>query len=187
MCDSKSIGSHMEVADHSISKETFELWRCGDCNFVFTQYPPTEATCGPYYESEVYISHSDTKDSLRDRLYHSARDYMLERKWRIIQKHSGNKSEGSLLDVGAGTGYFLNHIQSKGWSIKGIEVSDKARAFCNTHFAIQTYPPLELFELSDRFDVISLQDLQWSRTPCRRISVAAGTRCALDVCAASLA
>ena len=156
MCDSKSIGSHMEVKDHSISKETFELWKCGECEFVFTQDPPTEVSCGPYYDSEVYISHSDTKDSLRDKLYHRARDYMLERKWRIIQKHSDRKAKGSLLDVGAGTGYFLNHIQSKGWDVKGIEISDKARAFCKAHFGIETYPTPELFKLSDRYDVISL-------------------------------
>lgn len=156
MCDSNSIESHMPVKDHSISKETFDLWKCGDCSFVFTQNPPIEADCGPYYDSEVYISHSDTKDSLRDRLYHRARDYMLERKWRIIQKHSESKTKGSLLDVGAGTGYFLNHIQSKGWDVKGIEISDKARAFCKAHFGIQTYPTTQLFELSERYDVISL-------------------------------
>jgi len=81
---------------------------------------------------------------------------MLERKWRIIQKHSQGKSVGSLLDVGAGTGYFLNHIQSKGWIVKGIEISDKARAFCRAHFGIEALPTPELFQLSDRYDVISL-------------------------------
>ncbi len=156
MCDSKLIGSHMEVKDQSISHETFDLWRCEDCAFTFTQDPPTEDACGSYYESDVYISHSDTRESWRDRLYHSARDYMLGRKWNIIQKHNGGKSNGLLLDVGAGTGYFLNHVRSKGWSVKGIEVSDKARSFCKTNFDIETSPPADLFHLTDRYDVISL-------------------------------
>lgn len=156
MCDTTSIESHMEVKDFSISKETFPIWKCKSCDFHFTQNPPTEATCAPYYESDVYISHSDTKNNMRDRLYHIARDYMLERKWKIIQKHSSTSAKGKLLDVGAGTGYFLNHIQSKSWDVQGIEVSDKARAFCKAHFGITSAPPEQLFQLEEKYDVITL-------------------------------
>lgn len=156
MCDSKSIGSHMAVKDHSISKEVFDLWQCGACQFVFTQNPPSPEDCGRYYESEEYISHSDTRTSLRDRLYHRARDYMLERKWKIIQTHTAQKKNGALLDMGSGTGYFLNHIQRKGWSIDGVEMSDTARAHGVKNFGIKARQPDELWTLNESYDVITL-------------------------------
>jgi len=156
MCDSTSIESHMAVKDHSISQEIFDLWQCGDCAFVFTQNPPSPADCGRYYESEEYISHSNTKSTLRDHLYHRARDYMLERKWKIIQKHTSIKDGGSLLDMGSGTGYFLNHVTNKGWRAEGIEMSDTAREHGVNNFGIKAHQPDTLWEMDQKFDVITL-------------------------------
>ncbi|MBT8219792.1 MAG: class I SAM-dependent methyltransferase [Bacteroidia bacterium] len=146
----------MEVKDHSISQETFPLWKCSDCDFCFTQHPPTEEECGQYYESEDYISHSDTKESLTDRMYHLARNYMLRRKWKLVKRYTNNRRQGQLLDYGSGTGYFLDYAIQQGWDVEGIEVSESARKFCKDQFDIDASPAEFLFSTKKKYDAITL-------------------------------
>lgn len=156
LCGSERIDAHLDVKDHSISGEIFSLWKCRECNFLFTQNPPTEAECSKYYESADYISHSDKKESITDRLYHLARDYMLGRKWKMVTQYSKKSGSGHLLDYGSGTGYFLNHAWQKGWQVEGIEISESARNFCKENFKIESNPPASLFTSTQKYDVITL-------------------------------
>lgn len=92
----------MTCTDHYATGESFDLYRCQDCGFLFTQGVPTEAEIGRYYESPDYISHSDTNKGLMNRIYHWVRRYMLGRKARLI-RHSSRLNKGALLDIGTGT------------------------------------------------------------------------------------
>ena len=82
-----------------------------------------------YYESEDYISHTDSKATLVDKIYQSVKRIMLNKKLEIVS--SFNQNKGSLLDVGAGTGDFLNAAKNDGWSISGVEPNSKARSLAN--------------------------------------------------------
>ncbi|MFP4025139.1 MAG: class I SAM-dependent methyltransferase [Thiohalospira sp.] len=155
LCQSSKIQSFINLKDYSISKEKFEIWQCTQCNFLFTQNIPNEDSIGSYYASEEYISHSDTKKGIVNRLYHIARKIMLEKKYRLIKKISSGKS---ILDIGCGTGYFLNYMQKRGYQTLGVEVSDDARAFGKQNFKLNIFPPDHLLnnKIGRQYNVITL-------------------------------
>ncbi|MEL6988403.1 MAG: class I SAM-dependent methyltransferase, partial [Bacteroidota bacterium] len=83
------------------------------------------------------------------------RSRMLNSKLNTVEKSAAHQNK-TLLDVGAGTGYFLNHMQSNGWRVKGIEVSEDARKIAKDKFNIDCFLPSKIFEFKETFDVITL-------------------------------
>jgi SAM-dependent methyltransferase len=143
LCLSAMIAVHLKCTDHFISKETFEIVRCSSCGFLFTQDYPDENEISGYYESEDYISHSDTSAGLLNKLYHLIRQLMLIRKRHIIEKTTQLKT-GSLLDIGSGTGHFAFMMKKEGWNVKAIEINEKARLNSSRTFGLDVYAPGEI-------------------------------------------
>jgi SAM-dependent methyltransferase len=142
--------------DHFISGETFATEQCEECGFVFTQDYPGEESIGRYYESEEYISHSDTSEGIINKLYRLSRNLMLLKKSAIIRHATGLKT-GNLLDIGSGTGYFADFMKRKGWKVRGIEISAKARDFSRAQFGLKVLDPAEIGQLEpSQFDCITL-------------------------------
>ena len=52
---------YLTLKDHSISKEEFQLYRDESIDLVFTYPQPKETDLASYYESDDYISHTDSK------------------------------------------------------------------------------------------------------------------------------
>jgi 2-polyprenyl-3-methyl-5-hydroxy-6-metoxy-1,4-benzoquinol methylase len=156
LCSSEKLSSDFRGTDHYISKEEFEVFKCEDCSFLFTQDYPEESEIERFYESEEYISHSDKASGFTDKLYHKARNLMLQKKRRIVNNFSGLES-GSLLDIGSGTGYFANEMKKAGWQVSGIEMNKKAREFSVTQFGLDVISPGQISTLkTDSFDCITL-------------------------------
>lgn len=142
--------------DFFVSGEQFALFRCTECSFIFTQDHPSESEAGRYYESEEYISHSDTSKGLINKAYRVARDLMLKSK-RSLVKYITGLEEGSLLDIGSGTGYFANEMKKSGWQVKGIEINEKARAFASDQFGLEVLSPAMINNIEkSSFDCITL-------------------------------
>ncbi|KAB1157094.1 class I SAM-dependent methyltransferase [Flavobacterium luteum] len=116
----------LTIKDHSVSKETFELFRDETLDLVYTHPQPKENTLPKYYESEDYISHTDGKRSFFEKAYHFVKNIALKNKLNLI--NNIQKSKGSLLDIGAGTGEFLFFAKENGWNCVGVEPSEKAKA-----------------------------------------------------------
>lgn len=156
VCGNKAVVKFLQVTDHSASKKIFEVWRCPGCTLCFTQDAPGQNEIGPYYQFEDYISHTDTKKGLVNRLYHFVRGITLNSKKRIVEKAAGIKN-GHLLDIGSGTGAFLNKMQQNGWQVTGLEPDETARKKCLENHGITAQPPENLFSLPDAsFDAITL-------------------------------
>lgn len=155
LCGSHDIEKALATRDHSISGEHFDLYDCHGCGLRFTQNIPGPEKIGSYYQSENYISHSDTKKGIINRLYHAAREYMLRNKQKLVQSLS---TQRRLLDVGCGTGYFMNHMRQQGYEVLGVEVDEGARDFGIQHFGLDVRPPseLEAGTLPGKFDIISM-------------------------------
>ncbi|RTY95877.1 class I SAM-dependent methyltransferase [Flavobacterium sp. GT3R68] len=115
----------LTVKDFSVSKETFDLYHDEVLDMLITSPQPDENNLPAYYESDDYISHTDGKRSLFEKAYHFVKDIALKNKLDLINDLHTEK--GSLLDIGAGTGDFLTVAKNNGWSITGIEPSDKAK------------------------------------------------------------
>jgi SAM-dependent methyltransferase len=81
---------------------------------------------------------------------------MLGRKRRLVEKTTSLKT-GQILDVGTGTGFFLNEMKVNGWQVTGTEKSSNARDFAKKEFNLENLPSEKLFSLKDNsFDVITL-------------------------------
>ena len=136
LCGGRHLESMMTCTDFYTSNEQFELHRCSDCGFLFTQHAPAEAEMGRYYETPDYISHTDTRKGIVNTLYHWIRSYMLGRKARLVIKESHSRG-GKLLDIGTGTGYFPHAMHQRGWQVEAVEKSPQARAFASEHFGLE--------------------------------------------------
>ena len=111
--------------DHSVTKEEFKLIKDVESDMLVTTPQPDAENLFKYYDSDDYISHTDSKRSLFEKVYQLIKQYSLHKKLRIINRFSPTK--GTLLDVGAGTGDFLQCSKKGGWQIQGVEPNIKAR------------------------------------------------------------
>jgi len=156
LCSSEKIGLLFRCYDFFLSKKEFPVFKCAECGFSFTQDYPEESEIGYYYESDDYISHSDTSKGLSNKLYRVARNRMLRRKRNLIRSTTGLQT-GTILDIGSGTGYFARTMKDAGWEVKGIEVSEKARNFSTSHFGVDIVSPDKISSIgSESFDCITL-------------------------------
>jgi SAM-dependent methyltransferase len=156
LCSGPEIPHFLSCTDNFVTKEVFNICRCKKCGFTFTQDYPDEPDAGRYYESDEYISHSDSKKGITDKVYQLVRKFMLNRKKNIIEKITGISS-GNILDIGSGTGHFLNTMKLAGWNISGVEINAKARDYAASVFNIETISPEDIKSLNDNsFDCITL-------------------------------
>ncbi len=156
LCSSEKIGLQFNCTDHFISKEDFTVFKCSACDFSFTQDYPEESEITRFYESDSYISHSNTSEGFSNKLYRIARSIMLRKKKELIKKITGLK-KGTILDIGSGTGYFAGAMKKAGWKVKGIEINEKARIFSISQFGLEIIAPDKITAVeADSFDCITL-------------------------------
>lgn len=156
LCGGKEFTPHLTCTDYYASGERFELWHCDACGFLFTQDAPSENEISRYYDTPDYISHSNTRKGVMNRVYHVARRFQLNRKAHLIERESGLR-KGYLLDIGTGTGYFPATMQQRGWKVEAIEKSADAREFAAREFGLKVRPDGTLSSLDSRaFHVITL-------------------------------
>lgn len=155
-CHSEQIQPGLNAVDHTVSHESFVIWECGHCSLRFTQDVPDAASIGVYYKSDGYISHSNTSKGLVNRLYHMVRRETMAEKYRLIAGATRLR-QGKLLDLGAGTGAFVGHMQGRGWEVTGLEPDVTARGVAWSDHHVQLLDVGQLFHLApDSFDAITL-------------------------------
>ena len=156
VCKSGDIHFSFKAKDHTVSGKMFEVWTCKHCTALFTQDIPEMEEMGSYYQSDKYISHSDTDRGFVNRLYHVVRKYTLQSKKNLICKETGLK-QGNILDIGSGTGAFLDTMKNTGWNVTGLEPGEEAREKGRTLYNVHSLPSQELFNLqAGSFDAITL-------------------------------
>ncbi|WP_235938454.1 class I SAM-dependent methyltransferase [Chitinophaga solisilvae] len=156
LCGSSQLHEALTAKDYTVSKETFSIIHCGGCSGRFTQHVPDSENIGRYYQSQEYISHSETKEGLINRLYHSVRKITLRSKQNWVRNGSGIKT-GSLLDIGCGTGAFLHYMQTSGWTVTGLEPDENARHNAKTLYGLEPLPIEQLFTLpAGQYDAITM-------------------------------
>ncbi|MEO6488665.1 MAG: class I SAM-dependent methyltransferase [Ferruginibacter sp.] len=156
VCSGNSIRFILSAKDHTVSQEIFEIWICNECSSMFTQDVPDENDIARYYESENYISHSDTQAGFINKIYHFVRKRTLVSKMTLIKNETG-KPHGNILDVGCGTGAFLNVMDESGWQTTGLEPDPAAREKAMQLYHIHVQPPDTIFDLpKNSFDAITL-------------------------------
>jgi 2-polyprenyl-3-methyl-5-hydroxy-6-metoxy-1,4-benzoquinol methylase len=156
VCSSTDIKHQLTAKDYTVSRKQFAVWHCNACTARFTQDVPAPDAIGAYYASENYISHSDTKRGIINSLYHLVRKRTLGAKRRLVINQTGTV-KGTILDIGCGTGAFLQTMQEADWNITGLEPDVVARTKASELYNIQPQEPAKLFELpAGSFNAITM-------------------------------
>jgi 2-polyprenyl-3-methyl-5-hydroxy-6-metoxy-1,4-benzoquinol methylase len=154
VCDGSNFEDYLELQDYFLSKEMFKLTKCLECGLLYTIPQPDVKSLASYYDSEEYTSHNTSKWSLKNLLYMQARKFALSQKSGMIEKHI---SKGKILDIGSGTGEFLNHCRKKGWDVYGIEPNSNAREKVFTSHGLKLFKNVEVLEAEkESMDVITM-------------------------------
>lgn len=155
MSGKQSKNVFISVKDYSVSGEVFDLVKNETFGFLETIPQPDLEKLPEYYKSDDYISHTDSKRNLFERTYHIIKKMALRRKLSLINSFS--KEKGVLLDVGCGTGDFLEFSKTKGWRVVGIEPNNQARVIANKKTNNSVYKTDHLLNLDNHsFDIITL-------------------------------
>src|SRR5437762_14294763 len=89
VCDSTNLHRVLTVKDHTVSEETFQIWECNNCKLRFTQDIPDENSISRYYQSEDYISHTETSKGLINQLSLFVRKRTLKKKRKLVSTITG--------------------------------------------------------------------------------------------------
>lgn len=154
VCENSTFKPYLTCKDNTGSDESFTIVKCDKCGFAFTNPIPLETEISKYYESDEYISHSNTSKGLVNFLYQKVRNYTLDQKVNLLQKlGSGRK----LLDIGCGTGEFLGRTKKHGFITEGIEPSKAAKKQAIENFSLSVNGEAHLGTLpSDSYDFITM-------------------------------
>jgi len=120
VCNQTEYRKLLTVKDFTVSSEKFELVECIGCSFRFTAHPPAPDQIGQYYQSDAYISHTDSKKGIFNTIYQLIRKKAVTSKRKLVTQYS-HRHTGQLLDYGCGTGAFLMEMKSAGWQVQGME------------------------------------------------------------------
>ncbi|EKB49211.1 bifunctional 3-demethylubiquinone-9 3-methyltransferase/ 2-octaprenyl-6-hydroxy phenol methylase [Cecembia lonarensis LW9] len=153
LCKSGLFLNLQEVVDHSISGEKFMLCQCSNCQLIFTNPRPDIEHIAQYYQSTDYISHQDQSNNLTNFIYKQVRKITIKQKVSWLNQY--NEKKGNLLDIGCGTGYFLEAAAKNGWSVSGIEPDQTARKLAKNKKIKVKKSISELFK-KDQYQCISL-------------------------------
>jgi 2-polyprenyl-3-methyl-5-hydroxy-6-metoxy-1,4-benzoquinol methylase len=156
VCGHNTFEPRLSVKDYTVSTEIFDVVECTKCTLRFTQRVPDEAHIGKYYQSDDYISHTDSKKGLFNNVYQLVRGFALGSKRRLVEEFTKSQQK-KMLDYGCGTGAFLHEMKLNGWDVSGIEPDPGAakKAMELTASDVKSPSALDSFEPAS-FDAITL-------------------------------
>ncbi|MDP5092883.1 MAG: class I SAM-dependent methyltransferase [Polaribacter sp.] len=140
----------LQCKDYTVSEELYDVKRNHAYDMLVTF--PVPEKLENYYKSEKYISHTDSKKSLFDKMYQFVKNFTLQKKVDLI--NSFGFENNTILDIGAGTGDFLKVCLKNNWTVFGIEPNQQAREIAKEK-GIILHNDLEVYS-NKKFDVITL-------------------------------
>lgn len=145
ICDSNNLDSHLVSKDY-LSGRVFEVKRCAVCHTLQTSFPTEAGSMKKYYPDEYF----DNRKSFVDGYINKIRAQGIE------QRVDGNKRY-SILDVGCGSGTFLETLPKEKWDRQGTELSSMRIADAQEKHITVHFGELEQCDFEDSsFDVVTL-------------------------------
>lgn len=144
---------YVTCKDYTVSNKEFDLLYNVQYKMLETFPKPEGKDLASYYESSDYISHTDAKKTITDKLYQTVKSYALKNKLKLV--NSFKTEEKNLLDVGCGTGNFLWTCKNNGWNVIGVEPNKNAKSLAEKKLSLNIYTEINQMPLQ-QFDVITL-------------------------------
>jgi SAM-dependent methyltransferase len=144
---------------HAFVKDGFELVRCGECGMLMRRELPAREELDAIYAPEYFRLEPDNPvggyaDYVGDAERHreSAR-----RRLELLERLA--PSRGSLLDVGAAAGFFVDEARRAGWHAEGVDVAQHLVEWGRTELDV----PLRVGDItsvrgSDRYAAVTMWD-----------------------------
>jgi 2-polyprenyl-3-methyl-5-hydroxy-6-metoxy-1,4-benzoquinol methylase len=155
LCKKASVQDVFITKDYFHTRESFEIRYCRACGIRYTYPQPNKEEIAKYYLTEKYYSHHARPRGLFSMVYQWVRQINVRHKAGLIHSFSAHK--GDLLDVGCGSGTFLNVMKKAGWRCSGVEVNENARQYVQDGLKIDVHEAIDnIPDTSGQFDVITL-------------------------------
>jgi SAM-dependent methyltransferase len=111
----------------------FTLVRCHRCGLIYMNPQLTSCELAAYYPDD-YEAHVGTQRQRLGWLRRLDYNYGIEKRYRAIMRHV---ETGRMLDVGCGSGAFLDGMRERGWNVEGIEPSVRATAYATEELGLE--------------------------------------------------
>jgi 2-polyprenyl-3-methyl-5-hydroxy-6-metoxy-1,4-benzoquinol methylase len=153
VCGSKDINNFIICKDHFLTGESFAINECAQCTFRFTNPRPVDSELEKYYDSNEYVSHNTSPSNLVDFIYRIVRLYTTKQKLKLVDSLS---NRATLLDIGCGTGEFLQVCKQNSWNVQGIEKNDRARQYAEKILGQKIEKKIYDLKKDGEFQIITL-------------------------------
>lgn len=144
---------YLSCKDYLVTNQQFDLLYNEELDMLETYPVPSLDKLPSYYKSEEYISHTDASKTLFDKAYQFVKGINIKSKIKLI--NSLPKEEKKLLDIGCGTGDFLNACKKNNYKVFGVEPNEKANKIASEKIGEDVFKNLEDI-IETEFDVITL-------------------------------
>lgn len=115
----------VELTDHSINIPV-RIVKCRKCGLVYANPRPS---FDRFSSDDVTLEHGTYMEEERGGRLAAKSTLKVLKKFR--------KTDGSLLAVGFGIGFFMNEAKRSGWEVSGVEFSKPLAAFTKEKFALE--------------------------------------------------
>ncbi len=173
----------LTVAHPPSSGGEWRLVRCEGCGLVYLNPRPTEQAIAEFYPSEYYensealmlaatrwrpwpglrkwVKRRLAEEHYRTLSGRSASERVLRRVLSLWKVRWGalppRNRPGRMLDIGCGTGYYLELLRDAGWEVVGTEIGDGAIAICRSKGFEVLKGQADQLQLPDQsFDVVHI-------------------------------
>lgn len=143
-------------------QDTWPVVKCSECGLVYLSERPAESSLEQLYGSDYYEDEEEeagyrgyTKTFMK---YRGVFMDIFRRRHDDLEKHSSGRR---LLEVGCAHGFLLDYLRSRGWKVKGVEVSPLSSRYARREMDLDvTTGTVKEANLEDgSFDVILLLDV----------------------------
>jgi len=141
----------------------FDVVSCSRCGLKFRQPFPTAEEIAQMYNDPVYLASSYFSGQGPDATIKAHPEISIYRQgldW-LNACSTAQSKQHRLLDVGCGTGFFLDCAKRDGWDVEGVEISRKHAEKAQREFQVPVHCAdfSALFLEPASFDAITLWDL----------------------------
>jgi SAM-dependent methyltransferase len=147
VCGSDSAAPFLQAPDRfNGRKDPYRLVRCEACGLVRLSDPPSPTEMPFHYGQEYHKS------------IQVAGETGIDRRWEHHRRTISNlKEQGTILDIGCGTGAFLRSLKGGAWRLYGVEISEDEAQKARTSTGAEVFvgDPLDAPFGPETFDVIT--------------------------------
>ncbi len=129
-------------------KGDYNIVKCSSCDFVYVNPILSKSTLNKFYSTFDYHDSDVAEKVIRSDAIRSLRE---------VEKY---KSNGKLLDVGCGRGFFIDEARKRGWQVYGIDYSKKVTDYAKRILGLEVrQADIFTFATRRKFDIVTLNQV----------------------------